>query len=117
MKTLLILISVSGNIASANTTNNEDSIFSSLLIFIGLFAIMYFVLIRPQTQKLKEHKTLINSLKINDEIIINNGILGKINKILDNYIIVSLNDNTEIIIKKDSISNALPKGTMKHIQS
>ena len=76
---------------------------------------MYFLLIRPQTKKAKEHKTLIEGLKINDEIMTNGGFIGKIIKIKDQFIILSLNANTEVIIKKEAVSNTLPKGTIKEI--
>jgi preprotein translocase subunit YajC len=98
--------------------NNSDltSGLSSILLFVGLFAIMYFVIIRPQTKKAKEHKTLIESIKINDEIITNGGILGKIEKITDQFVILETSNNTTMIIRKEFISTIIPKGTMKNIK-
>ncbi|HIH2763766.1 MAG TPA: preprotein translocase subunit YajC [Candidatus Azoamicus sp.] len=89
---------------------------SSILLFIGLFAIMYFVIIRPQTKKAKEHKTLIDTIKINDEIVTNSGIVGKIEKITEQFVIIEICNNTTIIIRKEFISTIIPKGTIKNIK-
>ena len=111
---LLILIMPSILYANENTTDLGG--LSSFLLFPLLFILMYFLLIRPQTKKANEHKDLLNSLKINDEVITQGGLVGKIIKITDKFIILSLNINTNIIIKKEAIINSLPKGTMKQIK-
>lgn len=101
----------------ANQTNTDmTNGLSSILLFVGLFILMYFVIIRPQTKKAKEHKDLIECIKINDEIITNCGMLGKITKITDQFITLEIHDNINIIIKKDFISAIIPKGTIKNIK-
>ncbi|CAB3976312.1 preprotein translocase subunit YajC [Candidatus Azoamicus ciliaticola] len=113
-KIILILIPFT---AHANQQESDLSGgLSSILLFIGLFAIMYFVIIRPQTKKAKEHKNLIENIKINDEIITNSGILGKIEKITDQFVIIEICNNTTIIIRKEFISTIIPKGTIKNIK-
>lgn len=113
-KIILILIPFT---AHANQQESDLSGgLSSILLFIGLFAIMYFVIIRPQTKKAKEHKNLIENIKINDEIITNSGILGKIEKITDQFVIIEICNNTTIIMKKEFISTIIPKGTIKNIK-
>lgn len=89
---------------------------SSLLLFPFLFILMYFILIRPQAKKAKEHKDLIKNLKINDEIITQCGMLGKILKLTENFAVISLNDNIHVVIKRDAISMYIPKGTLKQIK-
>ncbi|HIH2763451.1 MAG TPA: preprotein translocase subunit YajC [Candidatus Azoamicus sp.] len=89
---------------------------SSLLLFPFLFILMYFILIRPQAKKAKEHKDLIRNLKVNDEIVTQCGMLGKILKLTENFAIISLNDNITVVIKRDAISTYIPKGTLKQIK-
>jgi len=116
MKILLLLSLLISNQAFADQLNTDtNSGFSSIIMFVILFVLMYFLLIRPQTKKAKEHKTLIESLKINDEVMTNAGIIGKIKKTKEQFIILSLNENIDIIIKKEAIASILPKGTIKEI--
>ncbi len=98
----------------AEQGSNEIGV-GSFLLFPFLFLLMYVLLIRPQSKKSKEHKNLIDNLKINDEIVTNGGIVGKIIKISDQFIIIAININTNIIVKKESVAHSLPKGTMKQI--
>jgi preprotein translocase subunit YajC len=88
----------------------------SLIMMTGVFILfMYFVMWRPQSKRAKEHRNLINSLAKGDEVVTAGGILGKIVKVSDTYIVLSLNDNVEITMQKSSIANVLPKGTLKSI--
>ncbi len=88
----------------------------SLMIMTGIFILfMYFVMWRPQSKRAKEHRNLINSLAKGDEVITAGGILGKIVKVSDTYLVLSLADNVEITMQKSSIANVLPKGTLKSI--
>lgn len=113
----IILLLILPFTAYANQSESDLSGgLSSIVLFIGLFAIMYFVIIRPQTKKAKEHKTLIETIKINDEVITNTGIVGKIEKITDQFIIIEICNNTTIIIRKEFISTIIPKGTIKNIK-
>lgn len=100
----------------ANDNNLDFSSIGSFLLFPLLFVLMYFLLIRPQTKKINEHKKLISELKIGDEVVTQGGLVGKITKISDSFIALSLNINIEVIVKRDSIINPLPKGTMKTIK-
>jgi preprotein translocase subunit YajC len=81
-----------------------------LVIFIGVF---YFLLIRPQTKRAKEHQNLINNLQKGDEVSTSGGLLGRIVKIEDNIITLALNETTEIKIQKNAVVGVLPKGTLK----
>ncbi len=99
----------------ANNSGASESLLS-FLIFPFLFILMYFLIIRPQTKKVNEHKKLLDELKINDEIFTQGGIVGKIKKICDQFVVLSITDNTDILIKKDSVSGILPKGTIKQLK-
>ena len=71
------------------------------------------MLIRPQTKQAKEHKSMLESLSKGDEIVTNGGMLGRINKIGDNFIAIEVAQNLEVKIQKQAVSTILPKGTMK----
>jgi preprotein translocase subunit YajC len=88
----------------------------SLLIMTAIFVLfMYFVMWRPQSKRAKEHRDLLNSLAKGDEVVTAGGILGKVVKITDQYMVLGLTDLVEITIQKSSIVTVLPKGTLKSI--
>ena len=87
-----------------------------MLIMLGLFGVIFnFMIYRPQSKRVKEHRTLMSSLAKGDEILTSGGLVGKISKIPQDsdYISVSLNDQTVITLKKDYISAILPKGSIQ----
>ncbi|MGF1725099.1 preprotein translocase subunit YajC [Photobacterium nomapromontoriensis] len=89
-----------------------------LFIMLGLFAVIfYFMIYRPQAKRVKDHKTLMSSMGKGDEVMTNGGLVGKITKVAEDndYIVIALNDTTEVTIKKDFVSAVLPKGTMKSL--
>lgn len=85
----------------------------TLLMFGGLFVFMYFLIIRPQRKRAKEHKELIASLKKGDEIVMNSGLLGKITTLDDLYITIQACTNVELRFQRASVHAVLPKGTIK----
>jgi preprotein translocase subunit YajC len=80
-----------------------------------MFVIMYFILIRPQMKKAKEHKTMLEALQKGDEVIAV-GILGKIAKISDNYLSLEIASGVTIQVQKSAVTTLLPKGTLKDAQ-
>ncbi len=89
-----------------------------MLIMLGMFAlIFYFMIYRPQSKRVKEHKNLMASMAKGDEVLTNGGLVGKITKISDenDFISLELNTNNEVVIKKDFVSAVLPKGTLKSL--
>lgn len=84
--------------------------FLPLVLIIGLF---YFLMIRPQMRRNKEHKQLLTNLKAGDEIVTTGGMIGKIAKVGDNFIEVSVADNLSIKVRKNAIASMLPKGSVK----
>ena len=83
------------------------------VIFIGIF---YFLLIRPQNKKNKDHKALISSVKAGDEVCTIGGIVATISSISDNYAVLSLNNGSELVLQLSSIASVLPKGTLSTIK-
>ncbi len=85
-----------------------------LLIMIGIFfLIMYFLLIRPQQKRTKEHRALVGSLARGDEVITSGGVLGKVAEIGDSFIALEVHDGVNIKVQKQSVSSMVPKGTFK----
>lgn len=87
----------------------------TLLMFGGLFAFMYFLIIRPQRKRQKEHRTLLEGLNKGDEIVLSSGLLGKINKLEGDYLVIQVADNVELKFQKIAVHAVLPKGTLKSI--
>ena len=88
----------------------------SLPIMIVIFAaVFYFMIWRPQSKRAKEHKNLMTALSKGDEVVTNGGVVGKVSKVTDDFIILTVNDNTELTFQKASVSSVLPKGTIKAI--
>ena len=86
-----------------------------ILMFAGLFLLMYLLIIRPPRKRQKEHQALINGVSKGNEIITAGGILGKVTKAEGDYILLEVSDNVELKIQKTSIHAVLPKGTIKSI--
>ena len=83
-----------------------------LLRIILMFVILYFLMIRPQMKKAKEHKSMLDALQKGDEVVAV-GIVGKITKIDDNYVGLEVADNVVIQVQKQAVNQLLPKGTIK----
>ncbi len=85
-----------------------------MLLMMGVFfAIMYFMIIRPQQKRAKEHKMMIESLSKGDEIVTGGGVMGKIAGLGDNFVDLTIADNVTIKVQKHAVTSVLPKGTMK----
>jgi preprotein translocase subunit YajC len=83
------------------------------LPIILMFAVLYFLMIRPQQKKAKEHKALLEALSKGDEVVSQGGIAGRVTKVGDEFVTVEVADKVEILIQKPAIALVLPKGTLK----
>ena len=99
---------------AAGSAPGGDSLMSMLPIIL-MFVVLYFLMIRPQMKKAKEHKTMLEGLQKGDEVIAV-GILGKISKIADNYVSLEIAPDTTIQVQKQAVTTLLPKGTIKDAQ-
>jgi preprotein translocase subunit YajC len=99
---------------AAGSPAGGDTLMGMLPIIL-MFVILYFLMIRPQMKKAKEHKTMIESLQKGDEVVAV-GFLGKINKVGPNYVTVEIAPNVEVQVERGGISRLLPKGTIKDAQ-
>ena len=89
--------------------------FMQLLPMILMFVVLWFLMIRPQMKKAKEHKALLAALAKGDEVVTQGGIVGKVVKVGDSYVTVEIAANTEVVVQKPSIGLVLPKGTLKSL--
>ena len=91
--------------------------FEMIIMLVAMAAIFYFLIYRPQAKKVKEHKNLMTSLSKGDEVLTSGGLVGRISKISleGDYLVLALNDATQITIKKDFITAVLPKGSIQSL--
>lgn len=111
--TLLDLF-ISPALAQAAPAGNQPSMMGTLLFPIVLIAIMYFLMIRPQIKRQKEHRAMVEALGVGDEVITNGGIAGIIRHIGENFITVEIADGIQVKLQKAAVGNVLPKGTLKN---
>ena len=91
----------------------QPSAFPSMLVMIGFFAIFYFIAIRPQMKRAKEHRQMIAALAKGDEVVTSGGIVGRVEDLGDAFVKVEIADKVTIKIQRHAISAVLPKGTIK----
>ena len=88
---------------------------ASFLPLIILFAVFYFLLIRPQLKQAKQHKKLVSELAKGDEVSTSGGLLGKIKEVGDNFVLIEIAKETEVKIQKNAVTAVFPKGTLKEL--
>jgi preprotein translocase subunit YajC len=98
--------------AWAQTEGMSDP-FLSLLPLVLIFAVFYFLLIRPQNKRQKEHKALVANISVGDECVTAGGVLGKVTQVDDQFIRVQVADGVELKVQRHTIAAIMPKGTIK----
>jgi preprotein translocase subunit YajC len=84
-------------------------------VLILMLVVFWFILIRPQMKRAKDHKALLSMLEKGNEVVTAGGIVGKITKVADAYVTLEIADNTEVVVQKQAVQTLLPKGTMKSV--
>ena len=116
LKKVIVISLLATNVyADAAAPSTSQGLISMLPMIVILVLFMYLAIIRPQSKKAKEHKNLVNSLQKGDEVVTIGGILGKIEKITDDLLIISIAENTQVTVQKGAIANIVPRGTMKAV--
>jgi preprotein translocase subunit YajC len=87
----------------------------SMLPIILMFIVLYFVMIRPQMKRAKEHKAMVEALQKGDEVVAAGGVLGKVTKVADNYVTIDIANGVEIRVQRPAVQLVLPKGTIKGV--
>ena len=98
--------------APAAAGDTQSSLLS-LLPLVLMFVVLYFIMIRPQMKRQKEHKTMVEALAKGDEIVTAGGVLGRVSKLGDTFLSIEVANGVELQVQRSSIVQVLPKGTLK----
>ncbi len=104
---------ISSAYAQAAGAADTQSQLMGMLPLVLMFVVLYFVMIRPQMKKAKEHKAMVEALAKGDEVIMGGGMLGKIAKLGETYLSVEVASGVEVQIQRAAVIQVLPKGTIK----
>jgi preprotein translocase subunit YajC len=102
---------------AASASTDKHAGFSGGMIWMPLIliAVFYFLIIRPQNKRQRDQKELMGQITLGDEVMTSSGILGKITRLRDSYIVISVAKETEMTIARSAVSQVLPKGTIDSI--
>nr|WP_248279933.1 preprotein translocase subunit YajC [Parazoarcus communis] len=84
-----------------------------MLPLILMFVVLWFLMIRPQMKRAKEHKAMVGALAKGDEIVTGGGVAGKVTDVGDSFVQVEIAPNTIVAVQKQAVATVLPKGTLK----
>lgn len=101
--------------AWAQAPAGQPDPFMSFLPLILIFVIFYFLLIRPQSKRAKEHKKMVSELKAGDEVVTSGGVLGRVAETGDQFIKVEVADGVVLKVQRQTIAGVMPKGTLKNV--
>lgn len=93
----------------------QQSPYMSLIMIVVMIAIFYFLLIRPQSKRMKEHRTVVESLTVGSEVVFAGGLMGRITKIDGEFAVVELSRGNEVKIQRASVISVLPEGTLNNL--
>ncbi|MET0986860.1 MAG: preprotein translocase subunit YajC [Steroidobacteraceae bacterium] len=91
----------------------QPNVLMQMLPLVIMVVVFYFLLIRPQSKRAKEHKALIAALEVGSEVVTNGGILGKITEVGEQFVTVEIADGVRVKVQRHTISQVLPKGSLK----
>ena len=106
---------ISEALAEGAPAASQGDPIGTLFFMVVIFAVFYFMLIRPQAKRAKEHKSMVSGLDKGDEVITTGGIYGKLSKVNDDYVEVEVADNMTIRLQRQAVASVLPKGTLKNL--
>ena len=99
--------------AAAAPQGGAESTLMSMLPLVLMFVVLYFIMIRPQMKRQKEHKAMIEALAKGDEVVLAGGVLGRVSRLGEPYIHVEVANGIELQVQRSSVVQVLPKGTFK----
>ena len=103
---------ISSAYAQTAAGGDMSSSLMSMLPLVLMFVVLYFIMIRPQMKRQKEHKAMIEALAKGDEVVTAGGLLGKVSKLGDTYVSIEVGNN-EVMVQRTAVVQVLPKGTIK----
>ncbi len=101
------------NAYAQSAAGGAESSLLSLLPLVLMFVVLYFIMIRPQMKKQKEHKAMIDALAKGDEVVIAGGVIGRVSKLGDTVLGVEVANGVELQVQRVTVLQVLPKGTFK----
>jgi preprotein translocase subunit YajC len=99
--------------APAPSGGGTESSLLSLLPIVLMFVVLYFIMIRPQMKRQKEHKAMVEALAKGDEVVTAGGMLGRVSKMGETYVHIEVANGVELQVQRSSVVQVLPKGTLK----
>ncbi|HEY8585451.1 MAG TPA: preprotein translocase subunit YajC [Rhodanobacter sp.] len=108
-------LSISPVIAQAAPAQPAGGGMSMIIMMVVLFGLMYFMMIRPQMKRQKEHRALIAGLAKGDEVVTNGGIAGRVEEVGETFITVEIAANVKVKVQKGAVQQVLPKGSLKSV--
>jgi preprotein translocase subunit YajC len=101
--------------AQAQGASGQSGALMQFLPLVLIFVVFYFLLIRPQTKRAKEHRALIAALQVGAEVVTSGGILGKVTDLSEQYVTVEIADGVKVKVQRHTITQVLPTGTLKSV--
>ena len=95
--------------------NDPNALIQVIGMPILLIVLFYFLMIRPQQRRMKQHQAMLAALKRGDQVVLSSGMIGKVVKVGENYVHLEVAENTTILVQKAAIAALLPKGTIKEV--
>ena len=103
----------SANAQAASGAGSQGSMLQALLLPVVLIGVFYFMLIRPQTKRAKEHRAMVSALEVGSEVATQGGIIGKVTAVNEQFLTIEIADNVEVKVQRHTVAQVLPKGTIK----
>ncbi|AKU13660.1 preprotein translocase subunit YajC [Azoarcus sp. CIB] len=104
---------ISNAYAQAAASGDPTGGLMGMLPLILMFIVLWFLMIRPQMKRAKEHKAMVSALAKGDEIVTQGGIAGRVTQVSDNFLRIEIADNVNILVQSQAVATVLPKGTLK----
>jgi preprotein translocase subunit YajC len=101
--------------AQAPASGGGGDPMSLTIMMILMFVVLWFIMVRPQMKRAKEHKALVEGLQKGDEVVAGGGMIGRITKVSDAYVTLEIAENTEVVVQRSAVQTVLPKGTLKSL--
>ena len=101
--------------AQAQSAPGSGSALMQFLPLVLIFIVFYFLLIRPQTKRAKEHRAMVAALEVGAEVVTNGGILGKVTELAEQFVTVEVATGVNVKVQRHAIAQVLPKGTLKSV--
>jgi preprotein translocase subunit YajC len=100
---------------AASPAGAQSGGMSMIIMMVVLFGLMYFMMIRPQMKRQKEHRALISALAKGDEVVTNGGLAGRVEEVGETFITVEIAANVKVKLQKGAVQQVLPKGSLKSV--